>query len=36
MLGVTSGSALSPTYILWVKYGIMTGAWNHAFKLLRK
>jgi 8-hydroxy-5-deazaflavin:NADPH oxidoreductase len=27
---------LEPICILWVLYGIRSGSWNHAFKLLRK
>lgn len=27
---------LEPLCILWVGYGMRTGTWNHAFKLLRK
>ena len=34
--GIEGSRVLEPMCILWVKYGIMTGAWNHAFKLLRK
>lgn len=34
--GIDGSRLLEPMCILWVKYGIMTGTWNHAFKLLRK
>jgi predicted dinucleotide-binding enzyme len=27
---------LEPMCILWVKYGVVTGGWNHAFKMLRR
>jgi predicted dinucleotide-binding enzyme len=27
---------LEPMCILWVAYGVRTGTWNHAFKMLRK
>jgi 8-hydroxy-5-deazaflavin:NADPH oxidoreductase len=36
-IGSIDGSRLlEPMCILWVKYGIMNGSWNHAFKLLKK
>jgi predicted dinucleotide-binding enzyme len=34
--GIDGSRLLEPMCILWVKYGITTGTWNHAFKLLRK
>jgi predicted dinucleotide-binding enzyme len=34
--GIEGSRLLEPMCILWVKYGMMTGTWNHAFKLLRK
>lgn len=34
--GIDGARLLEPLCILWVKYGISTGSWNHAFKLLRK
>jgi len=36
-IGSIEGSRLlEPLCILWVLYGIRTGSWDHAFKLLRK
>ncbi len=34
--GIEGSRLLEPMCILWVNYGIRTGTWNHAFKLLRK
>jgi predicted dinucleotide-binding enzyme len=34
--GIESARLLEPLCILWVTYGIRSGTWNHAFKLLRK
>jgi predicted dinucleotide-binding enzyme len=34
--GIAGARLLEPMCILWVNYGLMTGGWNHAFKLLRK
>ena len=34
--GIEGARLLEPLCILWVGYGIRTGTWNHAFKLLRK
>lgn len=34
--GIEGSRLLEPMCILWVEYGIRTGSWNHAFKLLRK
>jgi len=34
--GLEGSRLLEPMCILWVKYGILSGSWNHAFKLLRK
>jgi predicted dinucleotide-binding enzyme len=34
--GVEASRLLEPMCVLWVLYGIRTGSWNHAFKLLRK
>jgi predicted dinucleotide-binding enzyme len=34
--GIEGARLLEPMCILWVKYGIRAGTWNHAFKLLRK
>jgi predicted dinucleotide-binding enzyme len=34
--GIEGSRLLEPMCILWVGIGIKTGAWNHAFKLLRK
>jgi 8-hydroxy-5-deazaflavin:NADPH oxidoreductase len=32
---ITGARVLEPLCVLWVLYGIRTGTWNHAFKLLR-
>jgi len=34
--GIEGARLLEPMCILWVTYGMRTGSWNHAFKLLRK
>jgi hypothetical protein len=34
--GIEGSRLLEPLCILWVGYGIRSGSWNHAFKLLRK
>ena len=34
--GIDGARLLEPLCILWVKHGITSGSWNHAFKLLRK
>ena len=34
--GIEGARELEPLAILWVKIGIRSGSWNHAFKLLRK
>jgi 8-hydroxy-5-deazaflavin:NADPH oxidoreductase len=34
--GIDGARLLEPMCILWVRHGIHTGSWNHAFKLLRK
>ena len=34
--GIDKSRLLEPLCILWVDYGIKTGTWNHAYKLLRK
>lgn len=34
--GIEAARLLEPMCILWVTYGIRTGSWNHAFKLLTK
>lgn len=34
--GMEGARLLEPLCILWILYGIRTGTWNHAFKLLRK
>jgi 8-hydroxy-5-deazaflavin:NADPH oxidoreductase len=34
--GISGSRLLEPMCILWVLYGIRSGTWNHAFKLLRK
>jgi len=34
--GLEGARLLEPLCILWVKFGILSGSFNHAFKLLRK
>ena len=34
--GIEGARLLEPLCILWVRYGFVTGGWDHAFKLLRK
>lgn len=34
--GIEGARLLEPLCILWVGYGLRTGTWDHAFKLLRK
>ncbi len=34
--GIEGSRLLEPLCILWVLYGMRTGGWNHAFKMLRK
>jgi len=34
--GIEGARLLEPLCILWVLYGIRTGTWGHAFKLLKK
>ncbi len=34
--GIEGARLLEPLCILWVKYAMVKGGWNHAFKLLRK
>lgn len=34
--GIEGARLLEPMCILWVVYGMRTGSWNHAFKLLSK
>jgi predicted dinucleotide-binding enzyme len=34
--GIEGARLLEPLCILWVLYGTRTGAWHHAFKLLRE
>jgi predicted dinucleotide-binding enzyme len=34
--GIEGARLLEPMCILWVIYGIRSGAWDHAFKMLRK
>jgi predicted dinucleotide-binding enzyme len=34
--GIEGSRLLEPLCILWVGYGMRTGTWSHAFKLLRK
>ena len=34
--GIEASRVLEPICILWVLYGIRTGGWNHAVKMLKK
>ncbi|HEV2260831.1 MAG TPA: NAD(P)-binding domain-containing protein [Candidatus Rubrimentiphilum sp.] len=34
--GIEASRYLEPMCIVWVHYGLRTGAWDHAFKMLRK
>jgi 8-hydroxy-5-deazaflavin:NADPH oxidoreductase len=34
--GIEASRHLEPMCMVWVLYGIRSGSWNHAFKLLRK
>jgi 8-hydroxy-5-deazaflavin:NADPH oxidoreductase len=34
--GIEGARLLEPLGLLWILYGIRSGTWNHAFKLLRK
>lgn len=34
--GIDGSRALEEMCIAWVRHGILSGSWNHAFKLLRK
>jgi predicted dinucleotide-binding enzyme len=34
--GITGARELEPLCVLWVKYGISTGQWNHVFTVLEK
>jgi len=34
--GIEGSRLLEPLCILWVVYGVRTGGWRHAFKMLRK
>jgi len=34
--GIEGARELEPLCILWVKYGFVTGGWNHAIKMLKK
>lgn len=34
--GIEGARLLEPLCILWVIYGVRTGGWNHAFKMLNK
>lgn len=34
--GIEGARELEPMCIMWVKYGMLTQSWNHAFKLLSK
>jgi predicted dinucleotide-binding enzyme len=34
--GIESSRYLEAMCMVWVLYGVRSGTWNHAFKLLRK
>ena len=34
--GIEGARLLEPLCLLWVAYGVRTGSWHHAFKLLRQ
>jgi predicted dinucleotide-binding enzyme len=34
--GIEGARLLEPLAMLWIAHGFQTGAWNHAFRLLRK
>jgi 8-hydroxy-5-deazaflavin:NADPH oxidoreductase len=34
--GIEGARVLEPLALLWVLYGVRTGSWNHAWKLLKK
>ena len=34
--GIDGSRLLEPMCIVWVRYALATGGWNHAFKLLKK
>ena len=34
--GIDGARELEPMCILWVKHGVFTGKWMHAFKLLHQ
>ena len=34
--GIEGARLLEPLAMLWISHGFQTGAWNHAFRLLRK
>ncbi len=34
--GIEGARLLEPLAMLWILYGVRSGTWNHAFKLLRK
>ncbi len=34
--GIESSRYLEPLCLVWVLYGVKTGSWNHAIKMLRK
>jgi predicted dinucleotide-binding enzyme len=34
--GIEASRYLEPMAIVWVLYGIRTGGWNHAFKMIKK
>jgi hypothetical protein len=34
--GIDGARVLEPLCILWVRFGMRSGGWNHAFKLLRR
>jgi predicted dinucleotide-binding enzyme len=34
--GIESSRLLEPLCLLWVAFGMHTGSWNHALKMLKK
>ena len=34
--GIAGARLLEPLCLLWIQYGLRSGSWNHAFKLLRR
>ena len=34
--GIAGARLLEPLCLVWLQYGIRSGSWNHAFKMLRR